>query len=158
MGTSLQNAKKFEETAKETSEIDLKMSYYSKAASLYRERGSTDDEVRCLLSMCKLVEGLEQVKYLVDCWKAYISAIVVFKYETSYEWKGEKANLREDYNQIIDEYVSDAAEILKQILRIRGVDRNKLLETLAGYCANSESDGGWGTKECWKSIEDAWKT
>ena len=150
-------ARLYEDSAEAATSKTQKILLYRKAIGTYRELGSTHDEVRCLLTIYSLVDGLSKIDYLILCWKAYIKAIERHKYETGFEWKGEEENLVEDYSEIIDDYLNESIKILNLILEIPNVDSNKLLEILSEYCANRENEGGWAVNECWRSIQEAWK-
>ena len=154
---STQLAKEYEYKAQTTKNKTEKITYMKEAITIYKKLGLTSDETRCLKLVSNLVEGTEKIGFLVECWKAHIKEILVYKYETSYEWKGEVDNLSDDYALVINNSLADATETLREILRIPGVDRDSLLEVLAIECANQQSIGGWSSEECWKSIDDAWK-
>ena len=150
-------ARLYEDSAEAATSKTQKILLYRKAIGTYRELGSTHDEVRCLLTLCSLFNGLSKIGYLLECWRAYIKAIERHKYETGFEWKGEENNLSEDYSEVIEDYLNEATKTLNIILEIPNVDSNKLLEILSEDCANRENEGGWAANECWKSIQEAWK-
>ena len=147
-------AKLYEEKAETTNIKPKKILLYQKAIEAYRELGSTDNEVRCLITISRLVDGSSKIDYLLACWRAYIKAIERYKYETRFEWKGEKNNIDEDYFDIIENYLSRAIQILKIIREIPELDNVKLFEILREECVNRENEGGWAADECWKSIHE----
>jgi hypothetical protein len=151
-------AKLFEAEAKSTNNAPEKIVLYKKASRAYHEYGSYDDEARCLMSACSLLDGDEKLDCLVSCWKTYITAIAVFQYDTGFEWKGEAENLHESYDETIQGYYSKAVNMLKTALKIRNVDKVRLLNVLKAECVKRHSEGGWAASECISSIDEAFKS
>jgi hypothetical protein len=50
-------AKLFESEAESTNNVPHKIGLYKKASLAYHEYGSYDDEARCLMSICSLLDG-----------------------------------------------------------------------------------------------------
>jgi hypothetical protein len=130
---------------------------YKKAAAAHHELGSYREEVRCLSLACSLLEGEERVDCLVSRWGVLINALAVYRYETSFEWKGEDANLDSSYGETIEGYYNGAVDTLDEVLRMEGVNREKLLEKLYAECVRRRSEGGWGADECFSSINEFFK-
>jgi hypothetical protein len=150
-------ARLYETAAESAIDTSQKIALYKKAAEAYHELGSTDEEARCLVYASNLLDGEEKIDCLVLCWKAYITAIAVFQYDTSFEWKGEDENLNASYSETIDDYLGKAVGVLEKVLEVKGVDKSKLIEELGTECVKRQNEGGWGASYCWKSIEKAWK-
>lgn len=151
-------AKLYEEAAQKSMDDAQKIISYRKAASSYKELGLVDDEVRCLIQTSEFLGDQEKIDCLINCWEAYITAIAVFQYETSYEWKGQDENLNDAYFETIDAYLVKAIGILESLIQLKYVDKQRVLERLANSCAKRQNEGGWGASHCWKSIDKAWKT
>ena len=101
--------------------------------------------------------GEEKIDCLVLCWKVYITAIAVYQYETGFEWKGEVENLDPSYSETIQAYYSKAVDVLEIALKIKGVDKVRLLDILKAECVNKRNEGGWASSECVSSIDEAFK-
>ena len=130
---------------------------YKKAAAAHHELDSYREEARCLSLACSLLEGEERVDCLVMRWGVLITAIAVYRYETSFEWKGEDVNLDPSYSETIEGYYDGAVDTLDEILRVEGVNRERLLEKLFAECVRRKSEGGWGADECFSSIDKSFK-
>ena len=150
-------ARLFEAEAELMDDASYKISLYKKAATAYHELGSFDDEAKCLMSVCSLLDGEDKIDCLVSCWKAYIMAIAVFQYETGFEWKGEVENLDGSYNETIQDYYTKAVNVLEKALKVKGVNKSRLLDMLNAECVNRRNEGGWAASECFSSIDDAFK-
>jgi len=149
----LELAKLFEDQAAQATNEQQRVLFYRKAAATHHELGSYIEEARCLSKACELLEGAERIDCLVSKWGVYITAIAVYKYETSFEWKGESENLDPNYEKILKMYYDGAVDALDETLRIAGVDREKLLERLYAECVKRRNDDGWGESECFSSVE-----
>ena len=130
---------------------------YKKAAAAHHELGSYREEVRCLSLASSLLEGEGRVDCLVLRWGVLITAIAIYRYETSFEGKGEDANLDSSYGETIEGYYNGAVDTLDEVLRMEGVNRERLLEKLYAECMKRRSEGGWGADECFSSIDESFK-
>jgi len=148
-------AKLYEAEAESTNDASHKISLYKKAASAYHEYGSYDEEARCMMSACSLLDGDEKIECLISCWKAYITAIAVYQYDTGFEWRGEAENLDPSYSNTIQGYYSKAVNVLEIVLKIRNIDRGRLLDVLNAECVNKRNEGGWAASECFSSVNEA---
>ncbi len=134
-----------------------KLYWYRKAASTNHETGDHELEARCHLLAAELLEGMEKVDALVLCWEAYMDALVLYKFDTSFEWKGETENLDSQYGMTIDRYYNGAVDAIDKALRTKGVDKDRLLERLYAECVAKRNEGGWGADECFSSIEETFR-
>ncbi len=143
--------------AEKTNNASQKISLYKKASLAYHEYGSYDEEARCLMSACSLLDGDEKLDCLVSCWKTYITAIAVFQYDTGFEWKGEAENLHGSYDETIQSYYSKAVNVLETAFKTTNVDKTRLFDLLNAECVRRRSEGGWGASECIASIDEVYK-
>jgi hypothetical protein len=146
-------AKLYEDQAAQATNEQQRVLLYRKAAATHHELGSYIEEARCISQVSELLEGAERIDCLVSKWGVYITAIAVYKYETSFEWKGESENLDPHYEKILKMYYDGAVDALDEALGTAGVDREKLFERLYAECVKRRNDGGWGESECFSSLE-----
>ncbi len=152
-GNRFELARLYEDQAAQAIDDQQRIALFRKAAAAHHELGSYIKEARCLSQACELLEGKEKVDCLASKWGVYITAIAVYKYETSFEWKGESENLDPHYEKTLKLYYDGAVDALDEALRTVGVDRETLLERLYAECVKRRNDGGWGESECFSSIE-----
>ena len=148
-------ARIFEAEAESANNTSQKISLYKKASLAYHELGSYNEEARCLILVSSLLDGEEKIDVLVSCWKVYIMAIAVFQYDTGFEWKGEIENIHESYSETIQDYYFKAVKVLEIALKVKNVDKGRLLDNLSAECAKRRSEGGWAASECVSSIDEA---
>jgi hypothetical protein len=134
-----------------------KASLYRDAASAHHELGCYGDEARCLRRGAEFVKGSERIDCLVSAWGAYMGALTSYRYESSFEWKGEVENLDPNYSDMLDKYYSGAVDALAAALMVPDVDREKLLERLYSECVRRRNDGGWGEQECFESLNESFR-
>jgi hypothetical protein len=155
--SNIELARSYEVQAAQAVDDQQKLAFYRKAAAAYNYLGAYHEEARCLSLTCDLLKGEAKVDCLVSIWGICIKAITVYKYETSFEWKGEDENLDPRYKEILSMYYNGALDALDNALKIADVDKEKLLERLYAECVKRRNDGGWGESECFSSIDESFK-
>lgn len=155
--SSIELARLYEIQAAQAVDNQQKLALYRKAAATYSYLGAYHEEARCLSLTCDLLNGEAKVDCLVSIWGIYMTAITVYKYETSFEWKGEDENLDPRYKEILSMYYNGALDALDNALKIVDVDKETLLERLYAECVKRRNEGGWGESECFSSIDESFR-
>ena len=100
------------------------------------------------------MDGNQKAQYLLSRWKEIIKTIVGFEYDCSFEWRGETDGSHDSYQEDLNRYQKKAEDVLKQVLSIKGVDKNRIIEKASNECRKREKEGGWGASRCWNIIRN----
>ena len=124
----------------------------TKAAGAYRESFMKEDAESCSKQAIELMDDNQKAQYLMSCWKEIIKTIVEFEYDCSFEWRGETNGSHDSYLEDIKRLEKEGEDLLKQMLSVKGVDRNRIIEKAREECRKWEEAGGWGSGKCWDIV------
>ena len=125
-----------------------------KASETFRKTGMYKDADRCYQNAVKLLDGEQKAECLMDCWKDLMETIVHFEYDCSFEWRGETDGSHDSYQEDLNRYQKKAEGVLKQALKVKGVDKNRIIEKASDECRKMDREGGWGASRCWNIIRN----
>lgn len=126
-----------------------------KASEAYRYCRMYTEADRCSVGAVKLMDDNQKAQYLLTRWKEIIKNIVEFEYDCSFEWRGDTNGSHDSYLEDIKKLQKEGEDILKQVLRVNGVDKNQIIEKAREECKKWEEAGGWGSDRCWDIINKA---
>ena len=145
----------YEKAAETTHQEAQSAKLLQKAAEAYRGCGMKEDAERCFKQAVELMDGNQKAEYLLSRWKEIIKTIVAFEYDCGFEWRGETNGSHDSYLEDIRQLQKEGKDILKQALRVNGIDRNDIIEEARAECRKWEEAGGWGSRSCWEIINSA---
>jgi len=132
--------------------------FLKKAAEAYDKTRKTEDAVRCYTEASQFLEKMEKAECLMACFGVYILEIAGCQYECGYEWRGATDGSHDDdhdyYQGEIKKYQKEAEKILRQALSIEGVNTKKIIKQARNEWKKRKKDGGWGSPQCLKIIEN----
>lgn len=125
-----------------------------KAAQAYGKWGDTKNTVRCYRKASQFLEKSERAECLLDCWKAYVSAIACCEWECCFEWRGDDSHDddHEIYQDLIRQFQAEAETVLREALNVEGANRRKIIRLAEKECRRRKRKDGWGSARCWSII------
>jgi tetratricopeptide (TPR) repeat protein len=126
------------------------------AARAYDECGDTEKTVRCYRKAGQFLRGPDKAECLLECWKAYVSAIASCEWECCFEWRGDDSHDddHEIYQGLIRRYQTEAENVLREALNIEGVNRRRIIKLATKECRRRKREDGWGSARGFTTIEN----
>jgi tetratricopeptide (TPR) repeat protein len=124
-----------------------------KASEAFRKPGSFNNAARCCQKAAELLEGKGKAVCLMASWQILMDAIAAFEYDCGFEWRGETNGSHDSYLHDIERYANEATDVLRQALRIDGVDANRIIKQAEEKWKEMKEGGGWGATRCWDIIQ-----
>jgi tetratricopeptide (TPR) repeat protein len=144
----------FEEAAAAADDKRKGADLLKKSAQAYDECRDTQNLFRCYREASQLLERSARAECLLECWKAYISAIAGSEWECCFEFRGDDSH--SDDHDITQAHIAKlqtgAEEVLKEALNVEGANPHRILNLAKEECERRKKKDGWGADRGFRII------
>jgi hypothetical protein len=147
-------AKCYEEAAAATDDKRKRADLLKQSAQAYDECRDTENILRCYREASQLLERSARAECLLECWKAYLTAIAGSEWECCFEFRGDDSHADDhDMNLAhIAKLQTGAEEVLKEALSVEGADPRRILQLARQECERRKKKDGWGAARGFRII------